>query len=67
MFLDDKMKDIKMIRNYLTLLESIQTDFVILPSIDEQCEDFIEYIMDLIEKENHRVTKKLNLLESEVK
>lgn len=67
MFLDDKMKDIKMIRNYLTLLESIQTDFVILPSIDEQCEAFIEYIMDLIEKENHRVTKKLNLLESKVR
>jgi len=66
MLLDDKMKDIKIARNYLKQIEEISNDFVSLPSIDSKCEDFIEYIINLIDKEITRATKKLKLLESEV-
>ena len=67
MFLEDKMKDIKVTRSYLVQIEEISDYFVSLPSIDVHCEDFILYINDLIDKEIYRVTKKLELLESEVK
>lgn len=67
MFLEDKMIDIKVTRSYLKQIEEISNEIVRLPSIDNNCEDFIEYIINLIDKEITRVTKKLNLLESEVK
>lgn len=66
MFLDDKMKDMKVTRIYLKQIEEISNEIVCLPSLDDNCEDFIEYIINLIDKEITRVTKKLNLLESEV-
>lgn len=66
MILDDKMKDMKVTRSYLKQIEEISNEFVSLPSIDVNCEDFIEYIINLIDKEISRVTKKLKLLESEV-
>lgn len=66
MFLEDKMIDIKVTRSYLKQIEEISNEIVSLPSIDVNCEDFIEYIINLIDKEISRVTKKLKLLESEV-
>lgn len=66
MFLKDKMIDIKVTRSYLKQIEEISNEFVSLHSIDNNCEDFIEYIINLIDKEIIRVTKKLKLLESEV-
>ena len=67
MFLEDKMIDLKVTRSYLKQIEEISNQFVSLPSIDENCEDFIEYIFELIDKEIARVTKKLKRIESEVK
>ena len=67
MFLEDKMKDLKVTRSYLKQIEEINNEIVSLPSIDENCEDFIDYMFELIDKEIGRVTKKLKLLESEVK
>lgn len=61
------MIDIKVTRSYLKQIEEISNEIVSLPSIDNNCEDFINYIINLIDKEITRVTKKLNLLESEVK
>lgn len=67
MFLEDKMIDLKVTRSYLKQIREISNQLVSLPSIDENCEDFIEYIIELIDKEIARVTKKLKRIESEVK
>ena len=67
MFLEDKMLDIKVTRSYLKQIEEISNEIVSLPSIEDNCEDFIEYIINLIDTEISRVIKKLKLLESEVK
>lgn len=67
MFLEDKMIDLKVTRSYLKQIGEISNQLVSLPSIDENCEDFIEYIIELIDKEIARVTKKLKRIESEVK